>query len=291
MSADLAPAVPATRPTGGPAGPMDPRWFRVARSRRDTDDTVTLGLESLDGAGLRFSPGQFTMLSAFGAGEVPISVSGDPARPDRLVHTIRDVGGVTRALAAARPGDVLGVRGPYGVGWGVEDARGGDVVVVAGGIGLAPVRPALLQVLESREQYGRVTLLYGGRTPADLLFGSELTGWSAAGVLDLAVTVDRASSSWKGPVGLVTELVPAARFDPSRTLALVCGPEVMMRYVAAALLHRGVPAGRIRLSMERNMRCGVGLCGHCQLREHLVCVDGPVFALPSVAPLLKVREL
>lgn len=268
-----------------------PRPFRVAVVRRDTHDTVTIELESVDGQGLAFAAGQFTMLLAFGVGEVPISVSGDPARPDRLVHTIRDVGGVTQTLCAARPGDVIGVRGPYGVGWDVSDGVGGDVVIVAGGIGLAPLRAAVLEVLAAREQFGRVSVLYGARTPADVLYADELREWAAEGAIDVAVTVDRAPTSWGGQVGLVTELIPRAGFDPARSLALVCGPEVMIRFVAAALIAQGLSPGQIRLSLERNMRCGVGLCGHCQLREYLICVDGPVFGFDLVEPLIAVREL
>ena len=277
---------------GAPSGdPLLPRPFRVVDVRRDTHDTVTMDLRSLDGDDLRFAPGQFTMLQAFGVGEVPISVSGDPARPRALTHTVRDVGGVTRTLCAVAPGDVLGVRGPFGRGWDVAGGAGGDVVVVAGGIGLAPLRPAVLAVLADRASFGRVSLLYGARSPAEVLFGRELERWAAGHGVDVEVTVDQADPSWAGRVGVVTELVPGARFDPERTLALVCGPEVMMRYVAEALTTRGVPARRVRLSVERNMRCGVGLCGHCQLREHLVCVDGPVFSLDQVRRQLAVKEL
>jgi NAD(P)H-flavin reductase len=207
------------------------------------------------------------------------------------VHTVRDVGGVTRAWCAADPGDVLGVRGAFGRGWEVTDGEGGDVVVVAGGIGLAPLRPAVLAVLAHRRDYERVILLCGARTSSDVLFLEQLREWGAHRDLEVAVTVDRAPTSWTGPVGVVTELIPGVRFDPARTLALVCGPEVMMRYVADALVSRGVPADRVRLSVERNMRCGVGLCGHCQLRDHLVCVDGPVFPLDMVRPHLDIPEL
>ncbi len=269
---------------------MLPRPYRVVGTRRDSHDTLTLELEPRDGAGLAFRPGQFTMLQAFGVGEVPVSISGDPADPRRLVHTIRDVGGVTRALCAVRPGDVLGVRGPFGTGWEVADGAGGDVVVVAGGIGLAPLRPAVLELVAHRGGFGRVHLLYGARSDADVLLADDLARWSA-GDVRVAVTVDQAGVSWRGRVGLVTELIPSVSFDPARTLALVCGPEVMIRYVADALTGRGVPPDRVRVSLERNMRCGVGLCGHCQLREHLVCVDGPVFPLDAVRPLLAVREL
>jgi NAD(P)H-flavin reductase len=236
------------------------------------------------------------MLMAFGVGEVPISISGDPRQPELLTHTVRDVGGVTRALAAVRVGDVLGIRGPFGEGWLTndgedgEDAEDADVVIVAGGIGLAPLRPAVLHVLADRSRYRRVSILIGARTPSELLFTDELERW-AGGDVDVAVTVDRAPSGWRGTVGLVTELIPRAAFDPATTTALVCGPEVMMRHVADALLARGVPAGNVRLSLERNMRCGVGLCGHCQLREYLICIDGPVFPADQVLPLMRVRQL
>jgi NAD(P)H-flavin reductase len=281
----------AARPATPEADPLVPRPFRVTDSRRDTYDTVTLELEALDGRELAFAPGQFTMLGSFGVGEVPISISGHPDRPDRLVHTVRDVGGVTRAICAAEPGDVLGVRGPYGEGWGVSDAAGGDVVIVAGGIGLAPLRPTVLEVAAARERFGAVHVLYGARTADDVLFGADLATWASEADIHVSVTVDRAPTSWVGRVGLVTELIPSARFDPARTLAFVCGPELMMRYVAGELVDVGVPVERIRLSMERNMRCGVGLCGHCQLREFLVCVDGPVFSLAEMLPVMGVREL
>jgi NAD(P)H-flavin reductase len=268
-----------------------PRSFRVTSRRRDTVDTFTLALEPVDGASLPFSAGQFTMLSAFGVGEVPISISGDPTRPGPLLHTVRDVGGVTHALVRASRGDVLGVRGPFGRGWDVADAQGGDVVIVAGGIGLAPLRPALLEVLADRDRYRRVVLLYGTRSPDDVLFERDLETWRGRFDLEVDVTVDYGPPDWRGRVGLVTGLIARAGFDPGSTLALTCGPELMMRRVAEGLVDRGVPADRIRLSMERNMVCGIGLCGHCQVREIFTCLDGPVLTYDVVATLLDLREV
>ena len=268
---------------------MIPRPFRVASNRPDTPDTVTLTLEPADGVPLGFAPGQFTMIGTFGAGEVPISISGDPAGGP-LVQTIRDVGGVSHSLARAAAGDVLTVRGPYGTGWNAADAAGGDLVIVAGGIGLAPLRSVVLDVLAHRDRYGRVTLLYGARSPAERLYPGELADWAYRG-LEVGITVDRGAPGWAGRVGLVTALIGDARLNPARTLALVCGPEVMMRFVAAALRDEGLPAGRIRLSMERNMACGIGLCGHCQLREFFICTDGPVFGYDQLDGLLTAREV
>lgn len=270
--------------------PLRPRPFRVLAHRQDTDDTVTLRLEPVDGVPLAFEAGQYTMLGVLGVGEVPISISGDPQVPELLQHTIRDVGGVTHALVRARPGELLGVRGPYGQGWRVLDGVGGDVVFVAGGIGLAPLRPALLEVIAHRERFGRVVVLYGARSPADVLYADTLDSWRSAGI-EVAETVDYGPPGYRGRVGLVTTLIPRAGFDPSHALALVCGPEVMMRASAVALVQRGVAASRVRLSMERNMKCGVGLCGHCQLRELFVCVDGPVLGWDRLETLTRLREV
>lgn len=272
------------------SGAMLPRPFRVVDRRQDTADTVTVWLEPADGVPLPFSAGQFTMLSAFGVGEVPVSVSGDPHVAGPLQHTIRDVGGVTHVLTGAAVGDVVGVRGPFGTGWDMANARGGDVVVMAGGIGLAPLRPAVVEMLSRREEYGRVVVLYGARTPEDLLYVAEQAQWVREGV-EVLVAVDRASPAWRGRVGLVTALLEQARLDPARTSALVCGPEVMMRHGAAALTGLGVRPDRVRVSLERNMRCGVGLCGHCQYRELFVCVDGPVLPYDRVRSLLGQREV
>jgi NAD(P)H-flavin reductase len=299
MTAPSAPAVLATdRRRTHPRTPeprvddaMLPRPFRVVRTRRDTRDTFTLELSPLQGAPLRFTAGQFTMLHAWGVGEVPISISGDPDGAGLLEHTIRNVGSVTGALVAAARGDVLGVRGPFGTGWEVERGVDGDVVFVAGGIGLAPLRPALLQVVAHRERYRRVLLLYGARTPEDVLFAHELRRWRDESAVEVDVTVDNGPHDWRGRVGFVTQLVPRAGFDPTRTTAYVCGPEVMMRGAALALRDRGVSADRIRLSMERNMKCGVGLCGHCQLRELFLCVDGPVLGFDRLEPLMARWEL
>jgi NAD(P)H-flavin reductase len=269
---------------------MVPSPFAVVGKQRDTSDTWTLELASEAAGGLRFLPGQFTMLSRGGAGEVPISISGDPAEPARLVHTVRAVGLATRAICAAEPGDVLGVRGPFGRAWPVAAAEGADVVVVCGGIGLAPLRPAILALLARRERYGSLLLLYGGRSPAQLLYPGELDAWAARG-LDVAVTVDSAGPEWLGRVGVVPRLVRRAAFDAARAVALLCGPEVMMRFSAAALAERGVPLSHVHASMERNMQCGIGVCGHCQLGPTLVCRDGPVYRWDELAPWLAIREL
>lgn len=273
------------------ADPLAPRLFVVRRTRQDTRDTVTLDLEPRDGVPLHFAAGQFTMLHSFGVGEVPISISGDPTRDGPLEHTIRNVGSVTGSLVAAEPGTVLGVRGPFGTGWDVRRGVGGDVVIVAGGIGLAPLRPALLEVVAQRDRYRRVVLLYGARTPDDVLFADDLRRWQADAGIAVEVTVDNAPVDYRGRVGLVTQLIPRAGFDSTAALALVCGPEVMMRSAAAALRDRGIRESRIRLSMERSMKCGVGLCGHCQLRDLFVCVDGPVLGYDRLAPLLSRWEL
>jgi NAD(P)H-flavin reductase len=270
---------------------MVPEPFRVVRRRRETADTWTLELEPVAGDGLAPAPGQFTMLYVFGIGEVPISASGDPARSESLQHTVRVVGAVTKAICAARRGDVIGVRGPFGTAWPLDEAVGADVVIVAGGIGLAPLRPALYHVLAHRAEYGKVALLYGGRTPEDLLYRRELERWRGRLDVDVDVTVDAATGAWRGKVGVVTKLIPRAVFDQQSAVAFVCGPGIMMQFTAQALLERGVRPECIYVSMERNMRCGVGHCGHCQYGPTLICRDGPVYRYDVLAPLLGVREL
>jgi anaerobic sulfite reductase subunit B len=276
------------------AAPAVPCFYRVTSRREDTGDTVTIELEAPDDAVLAFAPGQFAMLTALGVGEVPISVSGlgdsSGGRAHRLQHTLRAVGAVTRALCAVPPGGLIGVRGPFGTGWDVPSAAGRDIVIVAGGIGLAPLRPVALTVLADRSRYGRIVLLAGTRTPADLLYADDLDRWQRAGV-EVAVTVDRADSGWDGEVGLVTALIKPAGLTPGNSVAFVCGPDIMMRVTADALAALGIPADRIRVSLERNMHCGAAWCGHCQLGPLLVCRDGPVVGYDRVAPLMKVREL
>jgi NAD(P)H-flavin reductase len=276
---------------GASASPATlPVSLRVDSSRRETDDTWTLALDA-GPDGFPFRPGQFTMLYEFGTGEVPISVSGDPARPESLVHTVRAVGAVTSSICAVREGDSLGVRGPFGRGWPVDDAVGQDLVLVAGGLGLAPLRPALYAALGARERFRRLVLLYGGRDPASLLFRAELDRWHQADEVECMTTVDVAGKDWRGRVGVVPALVERADLDPSRTIALACGPEVMMRFTVDALLDGGVDPTRIYVSLERNMRCAVGHCGHCQLGGTFVCRDGPVFSWQEIEPFLAVREL
>ncbi|HET7567945.1 MAG TPA: FAD/NAD(P)-binding protein [Gaiellaceae bacterium] len=272
-------------------GAMTPLPYRVARTRRENHDNWTLELEPVADAIEPIGPGQFDMLYAFGVGEAPISTSGDPDAGDTLVHTIRAVGAVTKALCAARPGAIVGVRGPFGNRWPLAEAHGRDLVLVGGGVGLPPLRPALYHALANRTELERLVLLYGGRTPDDLLFTRELERWRGRLDMDVDVTVDSATSGWHGKVGVVTKLIPSAPFDPANAVAFVVGPEIMMRFTAQALLERGIPAERIWISMERTMRCGVGLCGHCQLGPTLICRDGPVYRWDEMAPLLEVREL
>jgi NAD(P)H-flavin reductase len=229
------------------------------------------------------------MLYAFGIGEVPISVSGDMR--GSLVQTVRAVGAVTTAICNARPGALLGVRGPFGNSWPLAEAAGGDLLIVAGGIGLAPLRPVLYEVFRRREAYGEVALLYGSRTPHDLLFVRELERWRGRFDLQVGVTVDSAEGDWRGRVGVAAKLIASARFEPSRTTSFVCGPEIMMHFTVRDLLDRGVAADRVHLSMERNMRCGVGHCGHCQLGPTLICRDGPVYRYSDMHALMAVREL
>jgi len=271
------------------AGPMVPQPFRVTKRRRELADTWTLELEPAGGARVLPAPGQFTMLYVFGVGEVPISVSGDVDGP--LVHTVRAVGAVSRAICESDPGTVLGVRGPFGNTWPVETALGSDVVIVAGGIGLAPLRPALYAVLRQRGEFGNVGLLYGSRTPADLLYRTELGQLRGRFDLQVDVTVDAAEGGWQGKVGVVPKLIDGAHFDADSAIALVCGPEVMMHFAARALLDRGVPPDRIYISMERNMQCGLGHCGHCQLGPTMICRDGPVYRYDQLERLMAVHEL
>lgn len=260
--------------------------------RRETHDTFTLTFDLPGRAhGMPFAPGQFTMLYLFGAGEVPVSISGDPAAPARLVHTIRAVGSVTQPLLALRRGALLGVRGPYGRGWPVAAARGCDILIVAGGLGLAPLRPLVYHPLGRRGDYGHISIVYGARSPADILFRRELERWGGRFDVDVDVIVDHATDTWHGDVGVVTRLLETTRCAPASTQAMVCGPEIMMRFAIRALNDLGIGDERIHVSMERNMQCAIGLCGHCQYGPTFVCRDGPVFRYDHVRHLFGVREL
>jgi NAD(P)H-flavin reductase len=272
------------------AAAMVPVPYRVASRVVENADSVTLHLEPVAAAVHNALPGEFMMLYAFGVGEVAISTSGINA-DGTLTHTIRSVGAVSAALCAAEPGTNLGVRGPFGTTWGLAEAAGRDLVIVAGGVGLAPLRPVVLGALAARDRYGRVILIAGARSTRDFLYAAELADWQADSRLETHVTVDVPIQGWVGETGFVTEPLRRLSLQPDRTSAFLCGPESMMRFGAQALLAKGMAERDIRVSLERNMQCGVGWCGHCQLGRLLLCRDGPVVGYDIARPLLDVEEL
>jgi NAD(P)H-flavin reductase len=274
-----------------PSQPMAPSPFRVRKVHRETRDTFTLELQSAGGPSHDpFLAGQFNMLYVFGVGEVPMSITGDPADQDTIVHTTRNVGIVTRAVCNLNRGDMVGLRGPFGSPWPVEEAAGKDVILIAGGIGLAPLRPVIYQILSDRAKYGKVILIHGSRTPDDILYQNELATWRSRLDFRVAVTVDRAPAGWRGSVGVVTTLIPKVSFDPRKAIAMVCGPEVMMRFVVRELEGLSVEKKQVYISMERNMKCAVGFCGHCQYGGTFTCKQGPIYNFKSIEPFFGKEE-
>lgn len=271
---------------------MVPTMYVVDSVRKETADTRTLALLPVDpGQDFSFDPGQFNMLYTMGKGEVPISISGNPNSSAPIIHTIRAAGAVTRALCGLKKGSTVGLRGPFGTSWPVDEAKGKDVVIVTGGIGLAPLRPAIYHILANREDYRAVYLFYGARTREDILYMRELEQWSGRFDTDVRVTVDNARPGWRGHVGVVTKLIPWVEVDLENTIAMVCGPEVMMRFSVQRLLDDGMSSDNVFVSVERNMKCGIGFCGHCQFGAEFVCKDGPVFRYSQIEGPFKVREL
>ena len=280
-----------------PSAPTSP-WLAHAAAIREVRPEVpgvaTYELELIDRSvaeAYRFAPGQCNMLYLPGAGEVPISLSADPSAHGTWSHTVRVAGNVTSALARLGVGDCLGLRGPYGKGWPLEAIEGADVILAAGGIGLAPLRPAIYYLLAHRAHYGRLTLLYGARSPDTLLYADEFSEWSRRGLL-VQTTVDRSVAGWLGNVGVVSLLLERLRLvRPNRCMLLTCGPEVMMRYTLLSARQKGIRAEQMWLSTERNMQCAVRMCGHCQLGPAFICQDGPVFRADHLAPYLSIEGL
>lgn len=256
---------------------------------KETEDTTTYTFSFLEEEvrrEFRFRPGQFNMLTLFGIGEAPISISSDPLLPENFQHTVRHVGNVTKFLTKMQPGEIVGIRGPYGTGWPLDVLPLKNLLIVAGGIGLAPLRPVILEIINRRGEFGKVELLYGARTPADLLYTSEYNIWREAGI-DLLLTVDTVpnGTTWKERVGVVTELFSVMTSLPEETTVFTCGPEIMMGYVVKGLLARRFKPEQIYVSLERRMNCGVKKCGKCQIGPKFVCRDGPVFAYAELLTL------
>ena len=271
---------------------MIPQFVTIRETFEETLDVLTFSVEaSTEGTAALFAPGQFSMLYMFGVGEVPISISGDPTELDSLTYTVRSVGPVSKALCSLKPGDSLGMRGPYGTGWPLQEAYDHDLVIVAGGLGLAPLRSVIYSALHDRRAFGRVILLYGGRSPSDLLFSEELREWIEVSPLEVYVTVDFAPKGYHGIVGVVPRLIRRAELNPKKTIALVCGPEIMMRYTIAELERVGFEHKQIYLSLERNMKCALGICGRCQFGPDFICKDGPVLCYEKIQSLFQIREL
>jgi NAD(P)H-flavin reductase len=253
--------------------------------QRETSNTTTFEMEIVDEtlrARFGFLPGQFNMLYVFGVGETAISISSDPENTATIAHTIRHVGSVTFAVNNLQAGDTLGLRGPFGSNWPLDQCRGRDVLLVTGGIGIAPLRPAIYQLLKHRNDYGRLILLFGTRAEQDMVFRSEVQQWTERKDFQVMTTVDYPDTDWTGPVGVVTNLLRRVRLDAARTSVFVCGPRVMNRAAAHSFLSHHVPEEHIFVSLERNMQCGVGRCGHCQYGPKFVCKDGPIFSYAEV---------
>jgi len=275
-----------------PTAPMQPFWAEISEIVREAPAVSTYWLKFLDPTlheGFHFKAGQFNMVLVPGLGEAAISISSDIEDEHRIGHTIRAVGNVTNAISRMKVGDVLGIRGPFGTWWPMEEFIGKDVVVAAGGIGLPPIRPVLYYIQHHRHDFGKVIVLYGARTPNDLQFTREYQAWQDAGI-ELQVTVDRGDDAWQGRVGVVPILFYNTRLDPRNTVILTCGPEIMIRFVIFEALARRVPSERIFVSLERNMKCGLGSCGHCQIGPYFVCKDGPVFGFDKLQPYVNVEE-
>jgi len=271
---------------------MLPSSYCIEDIKEETHDTFTLNLKgSHKNIVFSFQPGQFNMLYAFGAGEVPVSISGKPLITEPLHHTIRSVGNVTQLLSRLKPGDMIGVRGPFGSSWPINKAQGKDVIIIAGGIGLAPLRPVVYYLCHHRDKYQRVILLYGARSPEDILYAKEFKQWESQYNIEIHVTVDRATASWRGNVGVVPDIIPRLNFDSNNAIAMICGPEVMMHFSIRILKLREVHNKNIFISMERNMKCAVGFCGHCQYGPHFICKDGPVFCYEQVQNIFRVAEI
>jgi len=278
---------------GSPKNLLLPSWAEVVKIKPEAEGVTTFHLKFVDPElqkRYHFEPGQFNMVYVPGYGEAAISMSSDLESADgQLVHTIRHVGNVTRATSHLKPGDVVGIRGPFGTPWPLETIEGMDVVVACGGIGLPPLRGALYHIIRNREKYGKVTLLYGARTPKDLMFPDEYENWQKANI-DVQVTVDRGDADWTGRVGVVPMWFYHFRVDPRKTTVLTCGPEIMMRFVIYEALARRIPPEQIYVSLERNMKCGQGACGHCQQGPYFICKDGPVFPFSKLESIFNVEE-
>ena len=290
MNPQLAPGRPG--PTSLSADPWQTHAGSIVAIRDETPGVRSYDLKIVDTAlraSYRFAPGQFNMLYLPGIGEAAISISSDPATPDRLTHTVRAVGNVTDALARLVVGDQIFLRGPYGQPWPLGELEGADVIFVAGGLGLASQRAAILDIIRRRDQFGRVTILHGAKTPSGLLYTAEYDAWRRAGI-DVACTVDAPEADWQGAVGLVTDLLARLPLGGA-TGILCCGPDPMMAAVAKGAAQRGLGPERVWVSLERNMSCAVGQCGLCQFGPYFVCLDGPVFRHDRIERLLAVRCL
>lgn len=266
-----------------------PHAATVMARTQESPGIFTLQLRLDDAAAqavYRFAPGQFNMLYLYGVGEVPISIMSDPEERDGIGHTIRAVGRVTQGLAALQPGDSVGLRGPFGRGWPLQEMGGCDVVLVTGGLGCAPVVSVIHYVLRRRERFGKLVIIQGVKHANDLIWHEQYDRWAKLPDTQVLVAAAEGAALWPWHVGHVTDLFGLARFNPARAVAMMCGPEGMMRVAADKLLARGLPESQLYLSMERNMQCAVGRCGHCQFGGAFVCRDGPVFGWGQVKSLL-----
>lgn len=272
-----------------PYGVEFPVFYRLENIKKDTADIFTIQLSTQDNALPQFQPGQFNMIFVPGIGEVPISHSGDPKDAPLLTHTIREVGAVTASLAKLKKGSLVGLRGPFGQGWPMAKAKGKDIVIAAGGVGMAPLRPVIYEILKARDQFAEVTLLYGVKSESDFIFQKQWKSWEKSGIRILSI-VGKSNPTSPRPVGHITKLIPQLTLKPS-TVAFLCGPEIMMRFCAYELEKKGITAQQIFVSLERNMKCAIGFCGHCQFGPHFICKTGPVFPFETVESLMRIREL
>lgn len=259
-----------------------PNLAEVIRIEELTKMEKLFEIKLLNGQDLGHQPGQFVEVSLFGIGEAPFSISSSPTKKSSFELAVRAVGNVTKALHNLEKGAIIGIRGPFGKGFPVAEMKGRDILFVAGGIGLVPLRSLINYVLDNRADFGRVLILFGAKTPAEQLFLDELSLWRKRQDLEYWETVDRSDGKWKGHVGVITTLFPKINIDPRKTVAVIVGPPIMYRFAILEAQVKGIPDEQIIVSLERRMKCGVGKCGHCQINHFYVCQDGPVFTYAQI---------